>query len=343
MKKYFLLYLGSLLLVSLPSWSVDYDQDEDEYEQSDDEGTPIQNSMMLQQQPNMMYQNNMMMNQGMFPNDAMMQQPGMILPDGTMNNQVYQNGDEYAHMDNDEYVQSLVNNILQMENEQQNQALNKTKNGEIVVSKNLKNKILKWQKELDEISLGLKGSSTSDESTKKKSKGSSEKDKLSDKSTSKGKKSSKKSEIAKSKSRNKKRNSNGIYKIKTLSTSRKARRFAKKISKFNRSESLHTVKQVTLENAKRFVPEHRFSNSYSLGQSKVKNYKSSVPAKHKVKILGTGEVIPAEVYYQKNNSHFSDKSNSQKGLSDSLNKPNFQKNSTYFSDKSKCDNGCGAQ
>ena len=346
MKKYFLLYLGSLLLVNSPSWSMNEDgydenyaedtsiQDEDGYDRNGDMSMQngMQNGMMIQQ-PDMMLPNGMM-NQGMFPNGAMMQQSGMVLPDGTMNSQAYQNGDEYAHTDNDEYVRSLVNNILQMKNEQQNQVLNKTKSGGIVVSKNLKNKILKLQKELDEISLSLKGISTSDDATEEKSL---QKSKSSDKSASKGKKSSKKSMYAKSKSYIKKlwnrkgkfskfSTSKGEYKIKTLLSSKKAQKF----SNFNWMGSLHTVKQLTRENAKKFVPEHRFSRSYSSGQSKVKKYKSSVPVKYKVKILGTGEIIPIDVYYQKNTSYSPEKSNSQK-------------NSNYFSDKSKCDNGCGVQ
>lgn len=349
MKKYFLLYLGLILFVNSPSWSMDYDQDEDEYDQNDDENTSIQN---YDQQSNVINPNNMI-NPGMMPNSMQMpngmlqngmliQQPGTIFPDDTMNGQAYQNGDESAHMDNDEYVQSLVNNILQMKDERQNQALNKTKNGGIVVSKNLKNKILRLQKDLDEISLSLKGISTFDdtaeEKSAKKSKSlrSSAKSKSSG-SASKGKKSSKKSTYAKSKSYIEKwgnrkgkfskfSTSKGEYKIKTLLSPKKAPKF----SNFNWMGSLHTVKQLTRENAKKFMPEHRFSKSYSSGNSKVKKYKSNVPVKYKVKILGTGEIIPIDVYYQKNTSYSSEKSNSQK-------------NSNYFSDKSQCDNGCGAQ
>ncbi len=346
MKKYFLLYLGSLLLVNSPSWSMSEDgydendaedtsiQDEDGYDRNGDMSMQngVQNGMMIRQPGAMLPDGTM--NQGMFPNGAMMQQSGMVLPDGTMNSQAYQNGDEYAHTDNDEYVRSLVNNILQMKNEQQNQVLNKTKNGGIVVSKNLKNKILRLQKELDEISLSLKGISTSDDTAKEKSL---QKSKSSDKSVSKGKKSSKKSIYAKSKSYIKKlwnrkdkflkfSTSKGEYKIKTLLSSKKAQKF----SNFNWMGSLHTVKQLTRKNAKKFVPEHRFSRNYSSGQSKVKKYKSSAPVKYKVKILGTGEIIPIDVYYQKNTSYSPEKSNSPK-------------NSNYFSDKSKCDNGCGVQ
>lgn len=348
MKKYFLLYLGSLLLVSSPSCSMSYGQDEyegddedtliqneDGYNQNDDENMSMQNGMqngMMIQQPGMMLPNGMM-NQGMLPNGMLMQQPGTILPDGTMNGQMYP--PEGQSQNDDEYVQSLVNNILQMKNEQQNQSLNKTKNGGVVVSKNLKNKILKLQKDLDEISLGLRGISKYNDTAEEKS---SKKSRSSDKSASKGKKSSKKSMHARSKTYIKKKwwNRKGKfskfntlkrgYKINTLLSPKKAQKF----SNSNWMGGLHTVKQLTRENAKKFMPEHRFSKSYSSGNNKVKKYESSVPVKYKVKILGTGEAIPVDVYYQKNTSYSSKKSNSQK-------------NSNYFSDKSKCDNGCGSQ
>lgn len=352
MKKYFLLYLGLLLLVSPPSWSMDYDQDEDEYDQSDDENMQMQNGV-IQQQQNMMYQNNMMMNQGMMPdemqqNGMMIQQPVMMIQDGMVNDQM---GYSEEGLDDEEskrqYVQSLVNDVLQIRNEQQSQTTGKTKNGGTVIDKNLKNKILKLQKDLDEISLGLKGISISDESesgkSTKKSKDLSEKDEFSNKSASKRKKkSSRKSEVTNSKERGERGNgkskgklskfyiSKRGYKIKTLSTSGKAKRFAKKSKNPNWAGNFHTVKQLTRENARRFVPEHRFSKNYSSGSVKVKKYKSSVPVKYKVKILGTGEIIPVDAYYKKDISRSSEKSNSQK-------------NSTYFSDKSKCDNGCGAQ
>ena len=372
MKKYFWLYLGSLLLVSLPSWSMDYDQDEGEYDQNGDEGTLIQNDMMMQQQPNMMYQNNMIMNQGMLPNamqmqngmlqdGMMMQQPGMMSTDGMMYDQMNTSGEELNdETSKREYVQSLVNDILQIRNEQQNQAsLRKTKNGGTVLDRSLKNKLFKLQKDLDEIDpnsdaispelrknldeiiRGLSGISLSEESTTKKSKSSDSSAR--GKSSDKTKSTSKKSKSAKSKgySKNSKKSKSTKSKTHGKMQNRKMR-----VLKLNGAKGFHTVKPLNYKNAKKFIPKYRFSRGYPLGNGEVKKYRSTIPSKktsYKIKIYGTGKTIPAEVYYQKNPSYSSEKSNSQKGSSNSLNKPNSQQNSTYFSDKSNCDNGCGTR
>ena len=320
MKKYFLLYLGFICFMSPLSWSMDDDQYGDEFGQGEDEisgmsgQNMMQNGMMPQQQSNMMYQNNMMANQRMMQNGMqngmlMQQQSGMMFPNGTMNNQMYSQGrdEQEDETSKTEYVQSLVNNILQVKNKQRDQSFQKTKNGGTVIDRNLKNKLLKLQKDLDEISRSLRGVPQSEESTAKKS---SKKSKSSVSSAndeffeeseeiSKRTKSSKKSKFAKSKTFSRKRNRRG-----------------KKL-KFNGSRSFYTVKRLTPENAVKYVPKFYSAGSYS-SESR-KNYRSKVPVRnmsYKIKNWGTGEVFPIESYYNKN---------------------------SYFSVKSKCDKGCGAQ
>ena len=324
MKKYSLLCIGLFFFISPLSWSMDYDQDEGEYDQSNDENLDesmqdtMQNDMVMQQQPNTMYQNNMMMNQGMMQNSMQMpmqdtmqnsmimqQQPNATFSNDMMANQMYapegvQQEDETSKK---EYVQSLVNNILQVNNRQRNQSSqNKTKNGGIVIDRNLKNKLFKLQKDLDEISRSLNGISKAKEATNEKSS-----TKFKSRSSLAEKKSSERAKFTSNKAKLSKKSKSAKSRI-----YRGKRTLNKKYSKFNRQKSFYTVKQLTPKNAIKYMPRFYYS-----GYNRAGNYQSDVQIRnmsYKIKNWGTGEVTSTESYYRPK---------------------------SYFSDKSKCTNGCG--
>lgn len=357
MKKYLLLYISLFFFVSPPSWSMDYDQEEGEYDQNDDamltQNNMTQNNMMMQQS-NMMPQNGMMMNQGMMQmptqmpmhNNMMMQRQGMLSPNGMMMNQnnfmpmqnnmmMQQPGmmmnqiedperrEQEDESSKREYVQSLVHNILKVGNRRRNRVFQNEKGG-TVIDRNLKNKLFKLQKDLNEISRSLDGISevndSSDEAESSKKSRSSAKTESSKKSKSssksKEKKSSVKSKATSKKTKSSKKSGSSKHKI----YSKKRKHFygrSKKLSKFNRPKSFYTVKQLTPRNAVKYVPKF-----YSSGYSEVRSNQQVVPAKavsYKVKNWGTGEIIPVETYYYQNSQN------------------------SYFSNKSECESGCKAQ
>ncbi len=317
MKRCSLLCISLLIFANPLSWSMEYDQYEDEYDQAEDESN-TNDTMMMQQAPDMMSSNGMMMNQGMLQNsmpmqntmqqDTMMMQqmPGMMSSNGMMMNQMHSpeiRGQE-DETSKKEYVQSLVNNILQVNNRQQKKASQSTKGGS-VIDRNLKNKIFKLQKDLDEISRSLSGISQSgeltiEEESSKRSKSSKEIK------TSGKKKSSDKSTVSK------KGESSGKLKSRKSSVYNRKRRRGRnrKIFRSNYAKNFYTVKQLTPKNAVRYVPKY-----YSSVYDKAKNFQQPTIS-YKIKNWGTGEVISSESYYSPN---------------------------SYFSNKAKCDKGCGAQ
>ena len=350
MKKYLLLYISLSFFISPLAWSM---AEEDDYESGSDqdEGSePMQNGMQnmqpnmafqnggmmtnqgMMQQPGMLPPNGMMMNQNNFmpmPNNMMMQQPGMmpqngIMPQNGMMNQGMMpqnrmmtnqmNDPERLRQDDEtskkEYVRSLVQNILKVDNRRRNRDFQDGK-GETVTDRNLKNKLFKLQKDLNKISRNLDGITDEEEtfaggSSKKSKSKTSAKTKSSKKSTTASKSSS-----TKTKSSRKSRSSKyKKYRRKNRTYSR-----SKKFSKFNRPKSFYTVKQLTPQNAVKYVPRYYYS-----GYTATVNEQQAASAKaisYKVKNWGTGEVVPEEAYYYKN----------------------FQ--NSYFSNKSKCENGCG--
>lgn len=351
MKKYLLLYISLSFFISPLAWSMagedDYGSESDQDGNFDqDEGSePMQNGMLnmqpdmafqnggmmmnqgMMQQPGMLPQNGMMMNQNnsmSMPNNMMMQQPGMLsqngmMPqNGMMNQGMMPQNRMMNQMDNPEnlwqddetskkeYVQSLVQKLLNVGGKRKNRDF---QDGEDY--RDLKNKFFKLQKDLNEISRSLNGIADEEESfaggSSKKSKSSvSAKTKSSKKSTTASKSSS-----TKAKSSRKSRSSKyKKYRSRSRTYSRN-----KKFSKFNRPKSFYTVKQLTPQNAVKYVPKYYYS-----GYNATVNEQQAVPTKaisYKVKNWGTGEVVPEETYYYKN----------------------FQ--NSYFSNKSKCENSCG--
>lgn len=341
MKKCLLLYISLFFFASPLSWSMEYNQDEDGYGQNEDsmsmENGMMQNNMMMQQ-PNMMPQNGMMMNQGMMQmppqmpmqngmmqnnmmqDNMMMQQPGMMPQNGMMMNQM---DDPERAMQEDEtskreYVQSLVQNILKVDNRRQNRG---GQNGGTVINRDLKNKLLKLQKILNEISRSLDGISVADETS---AKGSSKKSKSSassakSKSSEGSKSTSGKSKSASKNAKSSRKSGSSRYKKRGKKWSRAHGRNAE-YSKYSRPKSFYTVKQLTPRNAIKYVPKF-YSSGYA-GYGTAANDQQVAPAKatsYKVKNWGTGEITPEETYYYKNSQN------------------------SYFLNKSKCENGCGAQ
>ena len=301
MKKCLLLYISLFFCVSPLSWSMDYNQDEDGYGQNDD---------------------SMSMQNGMMQNNMMMQQPGMMPQNGMMMNQMedptrMEQEDETSKR---EYVQSLVQNILKVDNRRQNGDF-QNGNGGTAISRDLKNKLLKLQKALNAVSRSLDGISEIGEAS---AKGSSNKSKSSALSTKSKSSEGSKSTSGKSKSASKKTKSPGKSRASKYKTRGKKWNHAygrnTKSSNFSRPKSFYTVKQLTPRNAVKYVPRFYSSGYAKYGTAADDQQVAPVKAiSYKVKNWGTGEITPEEAYYYKNSQN------------------------SYFSNKSKCDNGCGAQ
>ncbi len=324
MKKYLLLYFSLFFCMSPLAEAMDDDQDENEYDQSEDENdsSSMQNNMMYQnnammQQPNMMYQNNAMMQQPnmMYQNNAMMRQPNMMYQNNAMmqqpNGMRNRRNQEDYETSKTEYVRSLVDGILRVNHNRQDVSSAITKNERAVVDRDLKNKLLKLQKHVDELSQGLDENSQTDEAdsvNEQSSKKSKTLKKAQKTQSSKKEKSLKKSRLSKRKKSSKRFKSSKLGRYHKKNPS-------KKISKFNRQRSFYTVKQLTPRNAIKYVPQY-YSSQYN-NSDYYQNFSPVKATTYQVKNWGTGEITSAEFYYL-----------------NSSQKP-------YFSDKSKCVSGCG--
>jgi ElaB/YqjD/DUF883 family membrane-anchored ribosome-binding protein len=305
MKKCLLFYLGLFFSVSQLSLAMDYDQDESEYGDNFGNGYSaegiqqnsyngfVQNSNGMQMQSvipqNTMQNNGMLMQPGFVTQNGMQMQSvmpqntiqnnGMTMQSGFMpqnmrqiNNPMRVNrNNSLDNVTKQEHVQSLVNNILRV-NGNVNSGTYGTiaKNNGIVINKNLKNKLLRLQKDLEEINKNLNNilQNESKDSSKKK------------KSTRASKKSAK----------------------------RRNRR--KKASTFCDQRNFYTVKQLTPQNARKYIPN---SSNYSGRARKDDLYQSGI---YRMKSWGTGIAVPSTPSY-------SDRS--------------------YFSNKSDCSNGCKSE
>lgn len=251
MKKYLLLYLGLFFGVSQLSLAMDYDLDESEYDNGYGSNNSIvegqqapyngfvqnNNAMPMQpgftpqggmqntgmiMQPGFTPQNGMALNnqaQGMELNNSSMIQPSFMPQNmGRINTPMGMNRNNSLNsITKQEHVQSLVNNILKI-NGRTNAGSpeSATKNGRIGINNDLKNKLLRLQKDLEEINKSLNGilqSESKRPSKKKKSKS-----------------------------------------IKASKKSAKRRNYKKKISSFNRQKDFYTVKQPTPKNARKYIP-----------------------------------------------------------------------------------------
>ena len=322
MKKYLLFYFGLFFSVSQFSLAMDYDQDENEYDdsygneysaggiQQNSYNGLMQNNNEMLMQPEFIPQNGMQNNgmamqprfvsQNGMQNNEMAMQPGFVPQNGMMLNNTIQgiglnnssmvqprfvpqnmrqiNNPMEANRNNSsnnitkqEHVQSLVNNVLKIKgNINDGSYGNTAKNNGIVINKNLKNKLLRLQKDLEEINKNL------DNILKNESKQSSKK---------------KKSKSAKSSSSKK---------------SAKRRNLKKKASTFNKQRNFYTVKQLTPQNARKYVPN---SSNYSGNGHKSDLYKYGI---YKMKSWGTGTAVPSAPSYT-NRSYFSNKSDCLNG------------------------------
>ena len=281
MKKYLLLYLSLFFGVSQLSLAMDYDSDEGEYDNGYGNGNSamegqqvpyngfVQNNNAMPMQPGFapqggMQNNGMIMQPGFTPQNGMalnnqvqgmeinnnsMIQPG-FMPQNMMqiNNQMGMNRNNSLNgITKQEHVQSLVNNILKINGRTNVGSLESTtKNGKIGINNDLKNKLLRLQKDLEEINKSLNGILQSE--SKKSSK--------------------KKKSIKASKKSVKRRN----YK-------------KKKISSFNKQKDFYTVKQPTPQNARKYMPSSSkytgrayVADPYESGVYKMKSWGTGKPS-----------------------------------------------------------------
>jgi len=271
MKKYLLLYISLFFGVGQLSLAMDYDQDEGEYNGNYGNGnfvegvqqTPyngfMQNNNAMPVRPgfisqNGMQNNEMAMQSGFVPQNGMMfnnQIQGVGLNNGSMVqtnfipqnrgrtlNQTRMNRNNYQdNITKQEHVQSLVNNILKINGKTNNgSSENITKNGGIVINKNLKNKLLRLQKDLEEINKSLNNVLQNESKKSLKNK--------------------------KSKS------------VKASKSKKSARRrnHRKKTSTFNEQKRFYTVKQLTPQSRK-YIPS---SSNYSSNEHGSDPYKSGI-------------------------------------------------------------------
>ncbi len=324
MKKYLLLYFGLFFSVGQLSLAMYSDQDESEYNDEygnenyvgETQQTPYnefaQNNNVMALQPSLMAVQPGLISQNGIQNNGVMTQPGLVSPNGIQNNGIARqsgfvpqnqmmlnNQIQRIGMNNEsmmqsgfvpqnagqinnkigvnksnlldsttkqEHVQSLVNNILRINGNTNNGAYgNIAKNGGAVISKSLKNKLLRLQKDLEEINKSLNGV-------------------LQNK--------------VKNSSKNKKSNP-----MKAAASKKpvKRRNRKSKTSRCNKYRDFYTVKQLTSQNSRKYVPN---SSNFSGNVYRASPYESGV---YKMKSWGTGTASSSASYYP-GRSYFSNKS-----------------------------------
>lgn len=301
MKKCLLFYLGLFFGVSQLSLAMDYDQDESEYDDNyeneySDGGiqqnsyngfAPNGNGMLMQPviPQNAMQNNGMAMQPGFVPqngiqmqsvipqntmqNNGITMQPGFMPQNmGQINNPMGVNrNNSLNNITKQEHIQSLVNNVLRVNGNVNSGSYGSVaKNNGIVINKNLKNQLLRLQKDLEDINKSLNN-------------------------------------ILQNKS---KESSNKKESAKASKKSAKRRNRRKKASKFNKLRDFYTVKQLTPQNARKYIPN---SSNYSGNARRDDLYQSGI---YKMKSWGTGTSVSSTPYYS-NKSYFSNKSSCSSG------------------------------